>query len=228
MPATKDKDRVPGPVAAILEELMAARGLSARALSEAAGGPPDTVRNILRGRSQHPRSDTLEGLARVLGVSLGVLTGAEPLPSPDDARPSGSVPASGDIEIREVAFAAAATAPSAAPSPQPTGSAWRIPADVLAGRGGDGQLVLMQAPHDLEDIRRGDRLLLDLGQRLPSPPGVFVTWDGIGPSLARLRVAPSSSEGLRVRFTGDGTDEVVEFGDLEVLGRVAGRWIWSA
>jgi transcriptional regulator with XRE-family HTH domain len=224
MTATNHSDRTPGPVAAILEELMRARGLSARALSEAAGGPPDTVRNVIRGRSRNPRADTLAGLARVLGVSLGVLTGAEPLPSTDEARAVGEVPS---VEILEVMFAVAGTGRAAPPAPQPIGASWRIPAGVLADcRPGDGQLVLIQAPHDLEDIRRGDRLLLDLQQHLPSPPGVFVTWDGIGPSLARLRVTPSSSPELRVRMSGGGFDEVAEFGALQVLGRVLGRWAW--
>jgi transcriptional regulator with XRE-family HTH domain len=225
MSPTKDKDRVPGPIAAILEQLMAARSLSARSLSEAAGTPPDTARNILRGRSRHPRADTLAGLANVLGVSVGVLTGAEPLPPLDAGSSPAAARATGDVELPEVTFPAAALKPSAAPAPEPTGAAWRIPADVLAGRGLEaGLLVLVQAPHDLDEIRSGDRLLLDPGQRLPSPPGIFLLWDGIAPTLARLRVSPSSTSALRVRMTGGGGDEVVDFTELEVLGRAVGRW----
>jgi SOS-response transcriptional repressor LexA len=48
-------------------------GLSPRAASVQAGGGPDLIRNIIRGRSQAPRAESLVRLASVLQVSLDYL-----------------------------------------------------------------------------------------------------------------------------------------------------------
>ncbi len=53
-----------------------------RALSIAATGKPDAVRQILQGRVKSPRSDTITGLAKALGVSEGwLLNGGDDSPS---------------------------------------------------------------------------------------------------------------------------------------------------
>ncbi len=53
---------------------MVAKGLNAKRLSTAAGLNESYVRDILRGRSRHPRTDTLGKLAAALGCSVSELT----------------------------------------------------------------------------------------------------------------------------------------------------------
>lgn len=60
-----------------IKELLERQNETARGASVAAGLHPDTIRNILRGRSKAPQLDTIEALARHFGVSVGYLSGAE-------------------------------------------------------------------------------------------------------------------------------------------------------
>lgn len=63
-----------------VEELTAQRGWGARRLAEEAGLDQKTVRNILAGRATRVDLNTIERLARALGVGPGALwdLGADP------------------------------------------------------------------------------------------------------------------------------------------------------
>jgi repressor LexA len=58
-----------------LRRRMEAAGYNQKSLARAAGLNQTAVRDILKGRSRHPRSDTLEALARILGCTIDQLTG---------------------------------------------------------------------------------------------------------------------------------------------------------
>jgi len=59
-----------------INERLAALNLSARQASMLAGGSPDLVRNISRGKSRSPRAENVSNLAHVLEVSIDwLLTG---------------------------------------------------------------------------------------------------------------------------------------------------------
>lgn len=60
-----------------IQERLETLGLSPRAVSLTVSGNPDTVRNILRGKSASPRVDTLEKLALVLKTTPQWLTGVD-------------------------------------------------------------------------------------------------------------------------------------------------------
>lgn len=82
-----------------IRQRLAALNISARAASLAAGGSDSTVRNILDGKSTHPRTDTIEALARVLQVTPSWLTSgdvSQPEPAapalPPNARPAPDLP----------------------------------------------------------------------------------------------------------------------------------------
>ncbi len=65
-----------------LRELMAAKRLTGRGLSEAAGLGETAVKNIFSGKSRNPRQDTLMKLAGVLGCPVGYLMGELGVPRP--------------------------------------------------------------------------------------------------------------------------------------------------
>lgn len=58
-----------------LRRRMDGAGYNQKSLARAAGLNQTAVRDILKGRSRHPRSDTLEALARILGCTIDQLTG---------------------------------------------------------------------------------------------------------------------------------------------------------
>lgn len=74
-------------IAERIQQRLEALGLSVRGASLAAGGSESTIRNILDGRSENPRGDTLRKLAPVLGVTeQWLLTGSDEPPS--EVRPA--------------------------------------------------------------------------------------------------------------------------------------------
>jgi len=74
----------------------------------------------------------------------------------------------------------------------------------------------------------GQRILVDTGDRTPSPPGIFVVWDGLGLVVKRLQVVPHSDP-PRVRIGSDnGKYEPYErtLSEAYIQGRVIGQWRW--
>jgi hypothetical protein len=74
----------------------------------------------------------------------------------------------------------------------------------------------------------GQRILVDTGDRMPSPPGIFVVWDGLGLVVKRLQVVPHSDP-PRVRIGSDnGKYEPYErtLSEAYIQGRVIGQWRW--
>lgn len=74
-----------------------------------------------------------------------------------------------------------------------------------------------------------DRVMVDTGDIEPSPPGVFVVWDGLGFVVKRVQVVPHSDP-MTVKFTSDNPKyEPYErvLGEAYIQGRVIGKWQWT-
>lgn len=222
----------PTPLAVNLKRLMSERRLSARGLSKAADLTADTVRAIcsVPPRSHSPTAETVQALARYLGVTVDQLTGREELP-PTPAPGAAPAPSLQGVRIDEVDFV-----PRRGSLPHPAADLerserqiWLVPSEVLAERGIslDGLLVV-RAPEDHGDVRRGDRLLIDTADTVASPPGLFLAWDTVGVVLGRCSTVRRGGVVL-VRFEwGPGHVDELRLGeDLELLGRVVGRWAWT-
>lgn len=77
-------------------------------------------------------------------------------------------------------------------------------------------------------LQPGQRILVDTGDRNPSPPGVFVVWDGLGLVVKRCQVVPHTAP-PRVRITSDNPKyDVYErtLAEAYIQGRVIGQWRW--
>lgn len=77
-------------------------------------------------------------------------------------------------------------------------------------------------------LQPGQRILVDTGDRNPSPPGVFVVWDGLGLVVKRCQVVPHSAP-PRVRITSDNPKyDAYErtLAEAYIQGRVIGQWRW--
>ena len=88
-----------------LRRRMIKAGYNQKGLARAAGLNETAVRDILKGRSRNPRSDTLEALGHVLGCSIDALRGNVAAPEEPDSlrkvRVIGSVQAGEWIEALE-------------------------------------------------------------------------------------------------------------------------------
>lgn len=84
MSKASDEDSAPSAIEQRINERLQQLGKTPRAASIEAGGGPDLIRNISRGRSKAPRGKTLTGLAEVLGVSVEwLMTGSGAVAPPD-------------------------------------------------------------------------------------------------------------------------------------------------
>jgi hypothetical protein len=74
----------------------------------------------------------------------------------------------------------------------------------------------------------GQRLLIDIGDRFPSPPGIFIVHDGSGLVIKRVQIVPHDKP-VKVKVTSDnvkydGYECPLE--EANIQGRVIGQWRW--
>ena len=216
-------ERAPSPLAIGLRRILAERSISALSLSKQCGLSGDFVRNILAGRSGSPAGEAVARIAAELGVSVESLLAGNPSSAPPTGRKAPTV-----SKLTEVDWL-----PPPGVSPRPAselqvrrGETWTVPVSALDGRD-PRHLVLYRSLEDVVGVRRGDVLLLDTREPLPSPTGVFVTWDGIGVAVARCAyVRPEGGKGSgRVLVEGGGGSYETTLAAMpHLLGRVVARW----
>ncbi len=72
-------------------------------------------------------------------------------------------------------------------------------------------------------------MLVDTGDRMPSPPGIFVVWDEPGLVVKRIQVLPHS-EPPQVKITVDNAKSTIPTSARSrrpyIQGRVIGQWRW--
>lgn len=75
-------------------------------------------------------------------------------------------------------------------------------------------------------LHQGQRVMVDVGDRLPSPPGIFVLWNGASIVFNRIEYI-SQSEPPRVRISADNPSYKAReafAADADLRGRVIGAW----
>ena len=204
-----------------------AQGTSARALSTRAGLNNMAVRDILNGKSQHPALDTLEKLARVLGCTVADLTGAAPTRTP--ARTRDTDLGVGGVAITELDVYASAGGGAVVES-EAAIAEWRFPAHWLSGelhtRPDQVHVLTIQGDSMTPTLMPGDKVIVDLSQRAPSPAGIFVVHDGIALVAKRLEFI-EGSDPPRVRILSDNEiyktyERTVD--EIRIAGRIVARW----
>lgn len=201
-------------------------GLSAAQVGEIAGVNRTFVYDIMRGKSANPNLTKLDRVAQALKVErnwlihgMGEVHGEEPIVEhPDDSF---------------VAISSVAVRPS-------MGGGHLVEHEPLHGRpyhfqrswikqglrSDPANLRIMHVEGDsmMPTLHDGDIVLVDLGRRSPTPPGIFVLHDGMGLVAKRLEHIPNSDP-PRVRIISDnplykpyeGSGE-----EVNIIGRI--RW----
>ena len=90
----------------------------------------------------------------------------------------------------------------------------------------DFEIVQMSGDSMFPDFLPGERLVVDPDHRIPSPPGVYVIWDGFGLVVKRLEIVPSSNPVLVRIIPRNHQYQTFErrLCDMDVRGRVVGKW----
>lgn len=108
---------------------------------------------------------------------------------------------------------------------------WQMPSDYFH--------TVNSAPENVKIIRvigdsmepdyfSGERIMVDTAHRIPSPPAVYVLFDGYGIVLKQLEII--SREPARVRVTSRNPNYApyeANLDDININGRVIGKWTWK-
>ncbi|MBB2191298.1 S24 family peptidase [Gluconacetobacter azotocaptans] len=198
-----------------------------------------------KGTPQKLPEDVRTALARRFGVSPDVFRDEhdpshQPLedapPPPPPAPPA--VPADGQFRIPEYNVAPQAgggaipTNIAVEDGPRPTDH-WSLPRRFLGAftENPESLVVLRVAGDSMEpDYQAGERVLVDTAHRTPSPPGVYVLWDGFGLVLKRLEIVYGSDDPVTVQIMSinPGYPTYVRtLDEVHINGRVVGKWVWK-
>jgi transcriptional regulator with XRE-family HTH domain len=109
---------------------------------------------------------------------------------------------------------------------------WQVPSGLLRSHStappADLRIITVMGDSMEPTLQPGQRVLVDTGDRKPSPPGIFVVWDGLGLVIKRVQMVPHS-EPPKVKITSDnakyeGYERSLD--EAYIQGRVIGQWRW--
>lgn len=201
------------------------------ALAKKAGLGRDAVRDIRRRPSSKASYETVLAIAKALGCTVADLTG-ERAPVTTKRQHLGDTVEIAELEVHagagmgidgdgtlmvndeHVAVVGMHTMPTASFREAYGISSGRI--RILAVKGNSMEPKLWP----------GQRVMVDIEDKTPSPPGIFVVWDGLALVLKYVEVV-ANSDPLRVRISSaNSAFQAYErnIGEAYINGRVIGVW----
>lgn len=220
----------PDAARARLLQLMADRSTDLATVSKAIGRNHAYLQQFVkRGTPRHLPEDAREALERHFGVSADDFRNT-PRRTVDHSQitlvPSSSVRFD-ELDVR------AGAGPGQLTENKGKIGEWQIPRELVKVATNSPferiKIVTVVGDSMMPTYNPIDRVMVDTGNCSPSPPGVFVVWDGFGLVIKRLQIIPRS-EPPRVKMTSDNSKydayECV-LGDAYIQGRVIGKWLWS-
>jgi len=161
--------------------------------------------------------------------ALAGLDGSGELPLPSGISNDANQIEDGRLRIEEIDLRSATSLTSDSNKPVTT---WNLPNSFLQGYSGASskelRIVTVIGDSMEPTLRSGQRLLIDIADRMPSPPGIFVLRDGRGFSINRVQIVPQSQP-MRVKISCENSkyeayESTLEKADIQ--GRVIGQWKW--
>lgn len=89
----------------------------------------------------------------------------------------------------------------------------------------EGDSMLSDPPRR-DDLEPGDKVIVNIADRSPTPPGIFIVHDGLGLVAKRVHYLPDSDPPA-IRITSNNErypDYERSLDEAHVLGRIVGRW----
>jgi len=189
-------------------------------------------------------AETAAVYARIYGVTIdsiltgegfamgGALVSPQALPPPpavERPKPNGTTPIS-ELDVRAQGGAGFNHEPN---GPEPVVAEWRMSTVMLRGQttAAPEQIKIITVYGDsmVPDFLPGERVLVDLSDQTPSPPGVFVVWDGFGLVIKRLEMVPySNPPTVKLKSANEAYDTYERaLAEVVINGRVIGKWKWT-
>lgn len=218
------------------ERLRAARTAAdyrtAAAFARAADIDEVTYRSYENGNRNLP-TDAARMIARHLGVRWEwLLFGEDVREGTAELQPPKKRQADGMLSIAELEVRAYAGA-GALETIEDVRHEWKLPRDLVRGQTSAPEaalrLITVYGDSMFPTIQPGQRVMVDTEDKTPSPPGLFVVWDGLGLVVKRLELIPHSDP-LTVRLRSDNdrySDYERTLDEAYIRGRVVGLWKWT-
>ncbi len=202
-----------------LKTAMHQQNINALELAKQADLKPSFIYDILNGKSTNPSTTRLARLAEVLEISLTDLLGLEESYS----RPR--QPGADYVMISSILVAASAGGGSAVleekeGDPYYFRRSWVR--DRLSARPEDLRMIFVAGDSMEPTLCQSDMILVDITKKSPSPPGIFVLFDGFGLVAKRIEFL-SNSKPPSLRIISDNPqylpyDRAVS--EVQIIGRV--------
>lgn len=206
-----------------LREAIRRKGLSANELARQAEVRPSFVYDILNGKSHNPSTVKMAKVCQILGTSLNQLMGIDYAPL-GDHRDSKYVEISRILVTDTSRNSGGGTIQEADGEPFYYRRSWIE--DTLQTKPEHLRIVTIEGDSMNPTLKQGDRIMIDTSRKNPSPPGIFILFDGMGLIAKRLEYVPQSQTAtLRILSDNDQYQPYERpVSEIEIVGRV----IWFA
>ena len=229
-----------------LREALDAKGWSHSDLSTRSGVGIENIKKYAQGQVDHPRGDAPMKMATALGVTTEWLmfgTGASPKTTKNENNESaglsgkrivseinvrGGLGAGGESILENFTLSNGHTI-----SADSVRGEWLFPDDYLAEirvRSRNVRIIEVFGDSMEKDdgggILSGDRVMIDISDRNPTPPGIFAVWDGFGIVVKRIERVPQSDPPA-IKLISDNPSHEPYILTADEAG-IIGRLIWFA
>ena len=215
-----------------LTSAMERLGLSQSELARRLDIESQSVNQWIKGKTV-PRGTRLQQVADALELTvpelLGVATSTPGPPRPPRARGTITIH---ELDVRAQGGPGADDAPLNGSGGHTILDEWSLPAEYLRSHVASPSTVrVIRIVGDSMEPQypAGDRVLVDTSHNVPSPPGVYVIWDGFGLVLKHVEVLAGRHPPI-ARLSSDNPayePYEVPVTDLRVQGRIVGKWVWK-
>lgn len=211
----------------VLQTIQRQRKLPRAQWARLAGISEGTIRNYMSGTSNDLRAGTIEKLARALGMSIHQMVAA----AKNGHSVSEQQSTSGMVEIDELDARAAGGhgAINGDHENLPT-ARWVLPIDVVRGNTSSPteniKIITVIGDSMIPDFFPGEKIMVDTFDRRPSPPGVFIIWDGIASIVKRIEYHHDDIDPT-IELISANTEykrKIVPASTVMIQGRVIGKW----
>lgn len=211
---------------------MAKKGVNQSELARHLKIESQSVNQWIKGKTV-PRGARLNKVAAALDVTVSELLGVSEQSDPDvRARQNRRSVVVAEIDVRAQGGSGADDTPMNGNGTHVQLDEWSLPADYLRSHVASPSAVrIIRIVGDSMEpnYAAGDRVLVDTSHLTPSPPGVYVVWDGFGLILKHVEVLAGRQPAV-ARLSSDNPAYApyeAAVSDIQVQGRVVGKWVWK-